>query len=371
MQTTAADREQFRKGIRSFLEQRSAEAEVRRLIEDPLGYDPSVWAQLSDQLGLPGVLIAEADGGQGLSYVELALALEESGRTLLSAPLLSSSALATAALLIVEAPDTGDVLGKLASGSLIATVAIDDVAGAPVQAAEHAAGEAGGWQLTGAKTRVLDGQLAGLFLVTASHGSGTGLFAVSADATGLTRTELKVLDLTRRQSRLDFDGTPARLIAADFGAGLRRFESIAAILVSAEILGAAARALEIAVEYAQTREQFGAKIGSFQAIKHLLADQLASVEQMRAAVTSGVRTASSDTATDADLTEVASVVKAYCSEFGPVVVESLIQVLGGIGYTWEHPAHLYLRRVRTLGVLYGDAAQHRRQLAVLFGLISA
>lgn len=367
MQTTAADREQFRKGIRSFLEQRSSEAEVRRLIEDPLGYDPSVWAQLSDQLGLPGVLISDADGGQGLSYVELAVALEEAGRTLSSAPLLSSSALATTALLLAGGSDQSELLTSLASGSLIATVALDDVVGSAVQAAETGSG----WQLTGAKTRVLDGQAATQFLVTAAHGVGVGLFAVAADAASLSRTELKVLDLTRRQSRLDFAATPARLVAADYTAALTRFEAIAAILVSAEMLGVAARSLEIAVEYALTREQFGSKIGSFQAIKHLLADQLASVEQMRAAVTSGVRTASSDTATEQDLAEVASVVKAFSSEFGPRVVESLIQVLGGIGYTWEHPAHLYLRRARTLGVLFGDAAQHRRRLAVQFGLISA
>jgi alkylation response protein AidB-like acyl-CoA dehydrogenase len=357
MKTTTAERDEFAAGIRTFLQQNAPESEVRRLIEEPTGFDPGLWRRLVDQFELPSILIDEQRGGQGLSTAELAVALSEAGRALLAGPVLSSCGVATAALLLAESsPAVDGLLRELAGGTTVAVLADADMPDAPVTATQTDE-----WTLSGAKTRVLDGQLAGQFLVTASIGESVGLFAVAAE--GVRITPLTVLDLTRRQVRVDLDRAPATLLDPDFA--LDSTLPIAAILASAELLGVCERGLELAVEYAKNREQFGVPIGSFQAIKHLLADSFASVEQMRAAVASAAE-AASDAA--ADLDEISSVVKAYCSQAGPKVIETLIQVLGGIGYTWEHPAHLYLRRARTLSVLYGDAAAHRRRLATRFGL---
>jgi alkylation response protein AidB-like acyl-CoA dehydrogenase len=366
MQTTAAEREQFRQSLRLFLQKSSPESEVRRLIEDPAGYDPAVWKQLSEVLSLSAILVPEQYGGQGLSLAELATVFEEAGRALLCAPLFSA-ALATTALLHAAPGDAvGQLLRELGAGATIAAIGIDDEPGRAVTATRGS----GGWVLSGAKTRVLDGQIADVVLLTADTGSGVGLYAVRATAPGISRQGLATLDLTRRQVRVDLDGAPATMLDADFGRSLAVTLDSAAVLASAELLGVAQRSLDIAVEYALSRRQFDAPIGSFQAIKHMLADSLASVERMRAAVSEAASAASDTAVPPAELSEIVSVTKAYCSQAGPKVVETLIQVLGGIGYTWEHPAHLYLRRAQTLAMMYGTPAEHRHRLAVLLGLVA-
>jgi alkylation response protein AidB-like acyl-CoA dehydrogenase len=367
MQTTSAEREQFRQGIRAFLQQHSSEGDVRSLMEEPVGYDRTTWTQLAEQLGLPAVLVPETVGGQGLSLAEMAVVVAETGRSLLCAPVFSSSAVATTALLQASSGSgVNGILTSLAAGSSIAVLGAEDAEANPVTATR----EAGEWQLSGSKTRVLDGQIADLLLVTAAIGESIGLFVVPTSVVGVTRSALSVLDRTRKQSRVTFADASAILLDDDFAAGLARTLDLAAILAAAELLGVADRSLELAVDYALNREQFGVVIGSFQAIKHLLADSLAGVEQMRAAVGAAAELAADDVS-DQELAEMASVVKAYCSQTGPKVVETLIQVLGGIGYTWEHPAHLYLRRARSLQMLYGDHAFHRRRLAAQFGLMAA
>jgi alkylation response protein AidB-like acyl-CoA dehydrogenase len=365
VQTTAAEREQFCESLRLFFGQHSPESEVRRLIEDPVGYDPAVWRQLSEQLGLPAILIGEEHGGQGLSLVEFTVALEEAGRVLLCAPLFSSAGLATTALLRAAPGDEARaLLADLAAGSAIAALGVEDEPGRAVAAARGS----GGWSLSGAKTRVLDGQAADVLLVTAGTGSGTGLFAVRTAAPGVSRQDLAVLDLTQRQARVSLDQAPATMLDPDFGRSLAATLDTAAVLASAELLGVAQRSLDIAAEYALSRRQFDVLIGSFQAIKHMLADSLASVEQMRAAVAVAASAAADSGTPSAELSEIVSVTKAYCSQAAPKVVETLIQVLGGIGYTWEHPAHLYLRRAQTLAMMFGSPADHRRRLATLLGL---
>ncbi|KIF66827.1 hypothetical protein HY68_33715 [Streptomyces sp. AcH 505] len=367
MQTTTPDeREEFRGVVRGFLDQWSTEAEVRRLAADPAGHDPEVWRKLTGELGLGAVLVPESAGGQGLSPAEMAVVLEETGRALLCAPVLTSAAVATATLL--QVPDgalSGPILAALASGA-VATLASDDVPGHTATAAESASG----WRLNGAKTRVPDAHIAGRLLVPVTTGSTIRLFAVDTTETAPGITPLAVLDTTRKQFRVDFADTPAQLLAEDFGPGLRAALDTAAIMACAELLGAADKCLELAVAYALDREQFGKPIGSFQAVKHLLADCLAAVEQMRAAV--GAAAALAGTGSDpAELAELASVVKSYCSDAAPKVAETLIQVLGGIGFTWEHPAHLYLRRIKSLEVMYGSATEHRTRLARALDLVTA
>ncbi|AXI76293.1 acyl-CoA dehydrogenase family protein [Peterkaempfera bronchialis] len=359
MQTTTSDeREEFRRAVRGFLAQASTEDEVRRLMADPVGYDRGTWQRLTGELGLSALLVPESAGGQGLTPVEMAVVLEETGRSLLCAPAFSSAAVATLALRCADRSLTGPVLSGLAAGSTLATLASDQVPGRAVTAAEAP----GGWRLSGAVTHVLDAHIADLLLVPVTADGRVRLFAVGTGTEAVEVHRLSVLDLTRKQFRVDLSAAPAQLLDDDFGAGLEAALDGAAILASAELLGAAGRCLELAVAYALEREQFGRPIGTFQAVKHLLADCLSAVEQMRAAVGAAAEFAGPES-DPAERAEIASVVKSYCSEAAPRVAETLIQVLGGIGFTWEHPAHLYLRRIKSLEMMYGNAARHRARLA--------
>lgn len=364
--TTTADRAAFRTALRAFLAQHSNQHAVRRLIGTPTHHDPVVWAQLVDQLGIAGLIVPEELGGQDLSFAELAIALEESGRSLLSGPFLGSAVLSTVALLSVgDRGAVASLLRELAEGETVAALAVDDLDTAVVRAVP----EGSAWRLSGTKTRVFDAQIADQLLVVADTSGTPTLFVVPASCEEVLVTTLDGMDLSRPLTRVEFAGASAQLLDADFAPGLDRTLDLAAIAVSAELVGVAERSLEIAVQYAKDRIQFGRTIGNFQAIKHLLADSLALVEQMRAAVE--MASADAGAATPEQLRDLASVVKAYCSDAASTVAENLIQVLGGIGYTWEHPAHLYLRRAKTLGALFGDAAAHRDRLAADLGLIPA
>jgi alkylation response protein AidB-like acyl-CoA dehydrogenase len=308
------------------------------------------------------LLIPEKYDGQGLGLSEAVVALTETGRALLPAPVLSSCVLAAEAVLATG--DDGafaELLPALAGGLVVATVAVEDAADTETIAAESA----GEWSLTGRKVAVLDGDIADRLLVTAAVGDGTGLFAVRADDNGLRRVADDGIDLLRRTATVDLSAATAVRLGGDYRRGLARLEDVAAVGAAAEQTGVSRRALELAVDYAGQREQFGRPIGSFQAIKHLCADTLAALECSQAAVTAAA--AAADDEPDR-LPEAAAVAKAYCSRACTDATESLIQVLGGIGYTWEHPAHLLLRRAKALEFLFGDAATHRERLAVLLGL---
>jgi alkylation response protein AidB-like acyl-CoA dehydrogenase len=224
-----------------------------------------------------------------------------------------------------------------------------------------------GWLLDGSKRHVLDGHIADLIMVGARTPAGVGLFAVDGAAPGLRRVPVPTLDQTRKQAHLDFAGTPARLIGdeADGGPVLRRVLHTAAILLAAEQVGGAARAVEMAAEYAGMRVQFGRPIGSFQAIKHMCADMLTEAEAARSAAYYGLWALAADSE---DVPLAASLAKVYCSAAYTKITGDLIQVHGGIGFTWEHPAHLYFKRAKTSEVLFGTPAYHRDLLAVRLGL---
>jgi alkylation response protein AidB-like acyl-CoA dehydrogenase len=360
--TTVAEREDLRAAIRGFLADRLPESAVRELIDTDTGFDARSWAQLSSELGLAGLLVPEEHGGQGLSTVELGIALQESGRALLGAPFLGSAVLATWALVASGDDATAKgLLPALADGSTVAALGIDDDPRAPVRAVR----DGDHWRLAGAKRHVVDVAAADTLLVTAELDDGVGLFVVPSSGDGVTVEQTGSLDLTRRLGVVRLDGVPAQRIGTDFAAGLAAVRELGAFAAAAEQAGIAARCLEIAVEYARTREQFGKPIGSFQAIKHQLAEHLARVEQMRAAVDAAAAELASS---PGDAPEIVSVVKAYCGDAGTTVAEGLIDTLGGIGFTWEHVAHLYLRRMKTLAYLFGGPAEHRARLAAGFGL---
>jgi alkylation response protein AidB-like acyl-CoA dehydrogenase len=278
---------------------------------------------------------------------------------------------ATTLLVAADEAQKRTYLPRLADGELTATLACSDarggwdLAGIPVEARPDGAG--GGVRLHGTMTGVVDGHAAELLLVAARSGAGLGLFAVPFDAAGLTRRALPTLDRTRRLAELTFDGVAvpasARLggSAADAAAALRRILDLASVAYAAEQLGGAARCLDMAVDYAKTRVQFGRKIGSFQAVKHKCADVFVAVESARSAAYWAAATAASGSP---ELPLAAATAKATCSEaFFRAAAENL-QVHGGIGFTFEHDAHLYLRRARAGQALLGEPAAHRERVAL-------
>jgi len=214
---------------------------------------------------------------------------------------------------------------------------------------------------------VIDGHTADLIIVAARTGAGVSLFAVDGNASGLTRTALATMDQTRKQAKLDFDNTPATLIGTD-GAGwdvLSTVLDLAAVGLAAEQVGGAQFVLEMAVQYAKDRVQFGRPIGSFQAIKHKCADMLLEVESAKSAAYYGLWCASE---MNDELPSVASLAKAYCSEAYFHATAENIQIHGGIGFTWEHPAHLYFKRAKSSELLFGDPTYHRELLAQRIGI---
>ncbi len=364
------EQEELRRSVRRFLEDKSPEVEVRRLMDTTEGYDPAVWKQMAEQLGLQGLIIPEEFGGSGYSYVELIVVLEEMGRALLCAPYFSSVALA-ANLLLASGDDAAkkEFLPGIASGTTIATVALAEPSGRWDEGGVtlEASGSGDAFTVSGEKLYVLDGHTADLILVAARTGAGVSVLAVERGAPGLTATPLSTMDQTRKQARLEFASTPARLVGND-GAGwsaISRMLDLAAVALAAEQVGGAQRVLEMSVEYAKVRVQFGRPIGSFQAIKHKCADMLLEVESAKSAA----YYAGWAVAEDSDeVPVVASLAKSYCSEAYFHAAAENIQIHGGIGFTWEHPAHLYFKRAKSSELLFGDPTYHRELLAQRIGI---
>jgi alkylation response protein AidB-like acyl-CoA dehydrogenase len=365
-----AEQLELRATVRDFLASKSAGQTVRDLMATPAGYDPAVWRQLSDQLGLTGLAVPEEYQGAGFGYVELGIVFEEMGRALLCAPYLSSVALAAEALLrCTDEAARKDLLPGLATGTTIGTLALLEQPGRWDEAGVrmHARRRGARWVLDGSKRHVVDGHIADLIMVGARTPAGVGLFAVDGAAPGLQRVPVPTLDQTRRQAHLEFAGTPARLIGDedDGWRVLRRVLDTAAILLAAEQVGGASRAVEMAAGYAGMRVQFGRPIGSFQAIKHKCANLLLEVECGRSAVYHA-REAVAGAEPDGPLA--AALAYAYCSQAFTRAAKDCIQIHGGIGYTWEHDAHLYLRRAKSSQLLFGPPARQRARLAELAGI---
>ena len=364
------EQEELRKTVRAFLDAKSAETDVRALMETTDGYDAAVWSQMGEQMGLQGLAIPEEYGGSGYSFVELGIVLEEMGRSLLCAPYYSTVVLAANTLLL-----SGDEAAKkaylpgIAAGTTIATLAYTEPSGKWDESGitATASGSGSDFKITGTKSFVLDGHTAGLIIVAAKTGKGTSLFAVEGNAAGLTRTALSTMDQTRKQAKLELKDTPGKLIGTE-GQGwsvLHKVLDLAAVGLAAEQVGGAQKVLDMAVEYAKVRVQFGRPIGSFQAIKHKCADMLLEVESAKSAAYYGMWCAAE---MNEELPSVASLAKAYCSEAYFHATAENIQIHGGIGFTWEHPAHLYFKRAKSSELLFGDPTYHREQLAQRIGI---
>ncbi|MFI5046728.1 MAG: acyl-CoA dehydrogenase family protein, partial [Acidimicrobiia bacterium] len=367
--TITAEQEELRTSVRRFLDDKSAEPDVRRLMDTREGYDEAVWAQMAAQLGLQGIAVPEQYGGAGYGHAELAVVFEEMGRALLPSPYFATVGLAANVLLSCgDEAAVAELIPGIAAGETIATVALLEAGGRWDGSdvglrAEH---RGGAWTLHGSKLFVLDGTVASLVLVVARTDAGLSIFAVDGDD-GLTRAPLPTMDQTRKQARLDFDGAPARLLGEEGTAWprLERALDRAAIALSAEAVCGAQRCLDMIVEYAKARMQFARPIGSFQAIKHKCAAMLVDIESARSAM------AYAAWAADASPDEVptaAPMAKAYCTEAFSNAAAENIQIHGGIGFTWEHPAHLYFKRARSSELLLGDPYFHRELLARRLGL---
>ncbi|WP_019873058.1 acyl-CoA dehydrogenase family protein [Sporichthya polymorpha] len=367
------EQDALRRVIRRFVDERSTSAEVRALMATDAGFDRALWKQMAEQLGLQGLGIPEEFGGSGGGSVEIGIAFEETGRGLLVSPLMSTCLLAGQALIhVADAEARETLLPGLVDGSQVATVAIAEDAGSwdLDRVAMRATHGADGWRLSGTKMFVTDGSLADLVLVVARTEAGLALFSVPGSAAGLHRRELARLDLTRPWSRLEFSAAPAVLISgtADATEALRRWQDRVLAGCASEQVGGAGRCLDMAVDYAKQRVQFGRPIGSFQAIKHKLADVLVRLEAARSAAYY-VNAALDTDAADARIA--CALAKAYCSEAYVQAAKDNIQVHGGIGFTWEHDAHLYLKRAKLTQVLFGSSVEHRARLARLTGIEAA
>ncbi|MFE5810859.1 acyl-CoA dehydrogenase family protein [Streptomyces sp. NPDC056491] len=381
-----AEQDEIRRTLREILGKRCGPDEVKAAVLTAAGHDRELWQQLARELGLPGIAVAEEYGGVGCGPADLALACEETGRALLPSPLLATAALCVP---LVTALGTGAqrsaLLPPLATGGLTAALAVsgpalatalaltgEDASGqwsgggraGGVQARADAAG--GGWRLYGEAVQVLDGHSAGLLLVAAHTGgfarSRTLLFLVREDAPGLVRTRQAVLDETRPQARIELRDVPAELLGdegADVLGALAATGRTASAVLAAEAVGAAGRALARTVEYVRQREQFGRAIGSFQAVKHRLADLYVQVQ--------AARSAAYYAAWDPDQGGLAL---AQALEALRVTAGEAIQLHGGIGFTWEHDVHLYFKRAAADELLFGPVHRLRAHAADRAGLFA-
>jgi len=374
------EQDEFRSVVRRFVEERWPTGEVRKLAETASGFDRGTWKQMAEELGLQGLAIPEAYGGQGFGFLEVGIALEEMGRQLAGGPFLASAVVAAQAVRAAGSPaQQAEWLPGLASGESIATLAMLEASGrAGIDAIEATCQRsAGGFRVTGKKVAVLDAQNADWLVVAAREPGSTGdagitLLAVRADATGVVIKPTDGLDLTRKIAEVELAGAPATLLG-DAGAAapaLARTLDLAAIAVAAECTGAAARCLESAVAYAKSRIQFGRPIGSFQAVKHKAAEVMLELESARsAAYWSWWVAAQLDESGGSalDLAEAASVAKATCNEALARAAAENVQIHGGIGFTWEFDCHLYYRRAKAAELLFGEPIWHRARLAARLG----
>jgi alkylation response protein AidB-like acyl-CoA dehydrogenase len=356
--------------LRQFFEARVPDSAVRAQLDDPAGFDRALWKQLADELGLPGLGIPEEYGGGGFSFLELGLALEEMGRALVPSPFLGSCVMAAQLLLALDDDDARRrLLPGIADGTTIAAVALAEQSGSWQAADVRTAATRDGdrWHLDGVKAFVLDGAVADLLLVVAQTPDGVGVFEVDASATGVTRTPVTTMDLTRKLASVALASAPARLIGSVAAAepALAVMLDLTGIALAADALGGTARVLDMAVAYAKTREQFGRPIGSFQAIKHKCASMLVDLESSRSAVYYALWAAATD---QPDRPLVAPLVKAHCVDTYLAAAGENIQIHGGIGFTWEHSAHLFLKRAKSSQALLGDSDLHRRLLADRIGI---
>lgn len=369
------EQEFLRETARRFLADKAPMDKVRQAMASDHGYDPATWAEIAS-LGWPAMAIPEAYGGAGFTFLEVVVLMEEMGRAVLPAPFLSTVVMsANAVLMAGNEEQKQSILPAIASGDAVVTIAMTEATGRwDADGLTMVAKQDGqDWILAGTKSFVLDGYIADVLLVVARAepgADGLTIFMVPGDAEGVVTVAQDAMDQTRPMADVTFSdvrvGSDA--VLGTVGGGwpiIEKVLQLAAVALAAEQVGGAQKVLETAVEYAKVRKQFGRPIGSFQAIKHKCADMLVSVESARSAAYYAAWAAAEESD---ELPVVAALAKSYCSEAYYKAAADNIQIHGGIGFTWEHDAHLYFKRAKSSELMFGDPSYHRAKLADLIGL---
>ena len=357
----------LKNSVRAALDQECKPTHVRAMFDDAKGYSAELWGEMA-KLGWLGLPFPEEQGGAGLGFVELALVIEEMGRAAYPGPFFATVVLGGLGIMLGGSPAQRDKwLSAIAAGKARATAALleEHLDWDPASITATAAKSGSGWTLSGLKRFVPWAHVADIILVPARSSEGLSLFLVDPKASGVTLKPMVGIDLASRWSemRLDKVAVGADALLGQAGTAGPLLDSLlrrAAVMSSAEMLGAARRCLDMSVEYAKVREQFGQPIGSFQAIRHRCAEMLLEAENAHAAL---YYAAWALTAGAEDAAIASSICKAYVSEAARKVCGDAIQVHGGIGFTWEYDLHLYMKRAKALEPLYGDTEYHRELIA--------
>jgi alkylation response protein AidB-like acyl-CoA dehydrogenase len=360
--------------LSSLLADRGSLDKVLARTESTETYDDGLWQAVASDLGCAGLLIPERDGGAGASVREACSAAEALGGSVAPVPFLGSSVVATAALLSVASGIPADLLRRMASGSVTVALAVPfaTAPGGPfpisVRVAASRPGDAqtGVARLRGTVSGVGDALPASVLLVPAD-GVPSALYLVDMSSSGVAKAPVVSLDMTRQLCDLSFDDAPGTLIASGAAAAdaLDAGLTAGAAVLAAEQVGLAQRCLDMTLAYVKERRQFARPVGSFQALKHRLADVWVAVSQARAASRYAAACLASG---DPDAKVAVAVAKAYCSEAAVHAAQECVQLHGGIGFTWEHPAHLYLKRAKADSIGFGTPDAHRAALASLVNL---
>lgn len=364
------DQQDLSELLAKYLAERSSEESVRAAMASDDGHDMSLWSGLANELGVLGLAVSEEYGGAGLGAVELGIVQEALGTSLACVPFFSTIVLGASSL--ATAPDELKAawLPRVIDGSAILAVAAGQGRtpwlAAPLRGAEARQTESG-WRITGSFDLVLDAHVADALLVVATHGGTPSLFLVEKGSDGLDVDQLTTMDQTRRYAAVSLLNTPAELAVEDAGDVLAHVGNLALCALAAEQIGGARRCLDLAVAYAKTRLQFGRPIGSFQSIKHRCADMLIQIESAQAATRHALWAADHD---GTAFPVAAAMAKITASETYSKVAGDTIQIHGGIGFTWEHSAHMYFKRAKSTELWLGDPSAHRQRLATLLDLAS-
>jgi alkylation response protein AidB-like acyl-CoA dehydrogenase len=360
----------LRDTTRRFLAEKApVSSHVRELLDDPTGVDPVVWRGLVD-LGTTGLLVPEEYGGAGMTMVEAGIVAEELGAALHPGPWLSSAVAATRTLTRLGCSNSasgtangtaGKILAGIADGTTIATVGFLDYGSASVDSPINVTGQGADIVLRGEIAAVPDAAAADILLVLAQDATGTGLFAVYTDSAGVSVFAERGIDQTRKQFRVTLDAAPALRLATASPKAIEAVIDDVLIATAADALGAAQAVMTMAIEYAKVRRQFGQVIGSFQAIQHLCVDMFETVDLARSGVIHALWASDADVAQAGERHLAALRAKAFAGRLA-TVGDTAIQVFGGIGYTWEHDAHLYLKRLLSWSGFLGGPDKHLTEI---------
>ena len=360
--TPGAEQSDLRDTIRGLLGRHSDIEQVRVAAASDRGHSPRLWRTLVEDMSVTTMAVPEHRGGLGYGMVELAIVLEECGRALVCEPVYSSAVLGAHALLSTDSPENDELVSGVLDGHLLATVSALNTTTDHL----HADSTPTGWSLHGEATHLVGGGTADIIVVSAQCPDGRRIFAVPPKA-ATVRTERRVLDPTRRQADVAFDHCPAiALTQVDTTEETAsRLRDLATLALACENTGIVDRLLEMTVEYVQTRHQFGRPIGSFQAVKHRLADLLVALERARSASRYAAAAYAEEPGTASLAVAVAG---AVCTDAVVQAAAEAVQLHGGVGFTWEHPAHSYFRRAMGNEAIQGDSRAHRARIATLIGI---